>query len=199
MFLGLNISAFDKMPDIEKGVISLEQGSNIDVPGVYVFEIVDGYPRAPSGMTAVWPQCERNMIPDQCQLYSTHTSFILKGFFCDSKIPRTKDVQIVFEGAFNAQNVEPFRIDAQSGDVEAFFPFWGVSETAILYLLVSNKEKRQSTMEVNFVSVLETFGFPPYVVTEKLQGKDEMEPGWPENFKFKSRNLLLRSTTMRSK
>ena len=89
--------------------------------------------------------------------------------------------------------MRPERVDQLKGDIEAFFPFWGVVEPAVVYLLVNGKQKPDSMVQVKFVSLLDTYGLPPFIAIDELSKTDQIQHGWPEDFPFKSDNLLIRS------
>ena len=85
----------------EMDVDALFGGSNVGVPGLYIFNITGGTPSETQypAIEGGW-SCPREATPNECHLYSHNQQVLtLKGFFCDSAaLPTSDAIQIVFQG-----------------------------------------------------------------------------------------------------
>ena len=181
----------------EIDVSTLVTGTNVGKSGLYIFNFTGGMPTETQYSDISGWLCERDVTPHQCHLYTNNKEIItLKGFFCNSDIPGKYEIEIVFQGAHTSRKVYPLNVDAKTGDIEVFCPFWGVTEVAAGYLEVSGKEKARSTFQILFGTFLDTFGFPPYAVVDALE-VENIEHGWSKDFEFRSDNLVIRSVALR--
>ena len=181
----------------EIDVSKLVTGTNVGKSGLCIFNFTGGMPTETQYSDISGWLCERDVTPHQCHLYTNNKEIItLKGFFCNSDIPEKYEIEIVFQGAYTSRKVYPLNVDARTGNIEVFCPFWGVTEVAAGYLEVSGKEKARSTFQIIFGTFLDTFGFPPYAIVDALE-VENIEHGWSKDFEFRSDNLVIRSVALR--
>lgn len=196
-YINGSYNAFPLSPEGRENVTKLLSGSNIGVPGAYVFHLKDGVPSEPNYSSVNLFPCTREISPKECDLYSDKNLFTLTGFFCDTPIPSGDQIEIVFEGAYTSKTVRPQRVDQLSGDIEAYFPFWGVVEPVAVYLLIDGKVKEESMVQANFVSLHERFGFPTFASFWDISLTEDIAHGWPGDFPFQSDNLFIRSVVVK--